>query len=264
MIIKFNLYLERKNDLRRSDEVNIISKEILNLIKKHFLKCIKAKLLDCEIDEFMYNGVEINLEERENISFSEEHVPEKHIDGTKKYKYHLFIGLDSLTTIIKKIEKLVHSDKNLDFYYKELDNLDFYDLLENDEKIFLKHEITHMKDFQELYDIFYIGLRKSVKKNLTKQELVDIYKSDKKKYIKRYIDNYYNDNTEYNAVFLSSLSQITEELLEQPELLNDFTKFKKKFISYLNIGPEYYDRSDLRKKINNRIYDAFINLKKKI
>jgi len=255
MITKFQLYLERKNDLTKSDEVNAVSIEIMKLIKEHFLKCIKAKLLDCEIDEFMYNGVEINLEEREYISFGESIE-----DG--EYQQHLFIGLDTIIDMINDIEEKIHKDdKNLDDYYNKIEKIDFYDFLNYEEKLFLKHEITHMKDFQELYDIFYVGLRKAVKKDLSKSELTNIYMQDKNKYFKKYIENYYDNDTEYNAMFISSLAQMTEELLEHPELLDDFALFKMKFISYLNLGTEFYNKSNLKKKMLNRIYDAYIKLK---
>jgi len=255
MITNFKLYLERKNDLTKSDEVNAVSIEIMKLIKEHFLKCIKAKLHDCEIDKFVYNGVEINLEEREYISFGES------IENNE-YRQHLFIGLGTIIDMINDIEdKIQKEDKKLDDYYNKIEKLDFYELLSNEEKLFLKHEITHMKDFQELYDIFYIGLRKIVKKDLSKKELADIYMGDKNKYFKEYIENYYDDNTEYNAMFISSLAQMTEELLEHPELLDDFVLFKMKFVSYLNLGTEFYNKSNLKKKMLNRIYDAYIKLK---
>jgi len=258
MITKFNLYLERKNDLIKSGEVVEISIEIMKLIKEHFLKCIRAKLINCDIDEFMYNDVKINLEDREYISFGES------IDDDGEYKQHLFIGLKTIKDIITEIKNKIHKNKdneNLDEYYNEIEKMNFYEMLKDNEKLFLKHEITHMKDFQELYDIFYIGLRKMIKKDLSKKELVDIYMQDKNKYFKDYIDKYYDNDTEYNAMFISSLAQMTEELLEHPELLDDFGLFKMKFISYLNLETDFYNSSNLKKKMLNRIYDAYIKLK---
>jgi hypothetical protein len=225
---------ERK-DVERLHRMTSLSRNIMELIGHHINKCISHFYsqgnfsIDSGQDEDMkiikYNNITINIEDGKNISYA------KDMEG----KLYLFLGFETLNNIIEKNEK-VEPEK-------------LYDKLTTWERMALNHEITHKMD-DEVFDLFKDALLK-----LYKTDDIEIYKNlEPEERYKSYLDKYNDLPTEYNAMFLAVLNELKDKEYDS------FDDFKQEFKNKMYIhNPEFMEKTKFRKKVLNRLYDAYMN-----
>jgi hypothetical protein len=224
MITKFKLY-ERK-DLEKTD---IIERAVNSIIKK-----IKDRLFNYININNIYS---LKLSDTLAINFWEKDPVIKrggHYDPQfepKMYpEHHVYKHISIYIEDLKNILKKINAQRNKTKKIETIETLFNWIEIKN----ILYHEFVHR------YDDLKHDLMKMVNKD------------------------YYNNNAEYNAYFLSAIHYLKNEMKNGYQIPNDFLEFKKHFIELLNYKNNFYDTTvKYKKHLDKRIYDLYIKLQQK-
>ena len=248
----YNLF-ERK-DLKKSNEIEKTSKDIVSLIKQHFIDVIENDDIE-KISKLKYNDLTIVMEPNNNISFA--------VD--KKENFFLNVGFDTLLDIIDDIKKNISDVENRLITLNKIKNMDLYSEFFHFERIALTHELTHMKD-NDIFNIFKMVLYKIIDKssNMSYDDLKKEYSKNPDNYIGKYMDIYTNLETEYNAFFMAALQEMKKDAKENKNILSNFNHFHDIFLQEIQAQNSDLYQGKFKKHIDKRIYDAFVKFNSEI